>query len=33
VAAALKTTRVGAQAGLPRREEVDRFLTSIRRDD
>ena len=33
VASALKTTRVGAQAGLPRREEVDLFLGSIRRDD
>lgn len=33
VASALKTTRVGAQAGLPRREEVDAFLASIHRDD
>lgn len=33
VASALKTTRVGAQVGMPHREEVDRFLTSIRRDD
>ncbi len=33
VASALKTTRVGAMAGLPRRDEVDSFLTSIRRDD
>lgn len=29
-AAALKTTRLGAQDGLPRRAEVDRFLQSIR---
>lgn len=33
VASALKTTRVGAQTGLPRRDEVDAFLASIRRDD
>jgi ribokinase len=33
VASALKTTRVGAQAGLPRRGEVERFLASIHRDD
>jgi ribokinase len=33
VSSALKTTRVGAQAGLPRRDEVDSFLASIRRDD
>lgn len=33
VASALKTTRAGAQAGMPRRDEVDRFLTSIHRDD
>jgi ribokinase len=33
VASALKTTRVGAQAGLPRRDEVDSFLASISRDD
>jgi sugar/nucleoside kinase (ribokinase family) len=32
-ASALKTTRLGAQAGLPRRDEVDRFLATIRRDD
>jgi ribokinase len=32
-AAALKTTRVGAQAGLPHRAEVDRFAAEIRRDD
>jgi ribokinase len=32
-ASALKTTRVGAQAGLPRRDEVDSFLATIRRDD
>jgi ribokinase len=31
-AAALKTTRVGAQAGLPARGDVDRFLGEIRRD-
>ena len=30
-AAALKTTRLGAQDGLPRRAEVDRFLSAIRR--
>lgn len=33
VASALKTTRVGAQAGLPRREEVDNFLATIHRED
>jgi len=33
VASALKTTRVGAQAGLPRREDVDSFLATIKRDD
>jgi ribokinase len=32
-AAALKTTRVGAQAGLPHREAVDRFLAGIRREN
>jgi ribokinase len=32
-AAALKTTRIGAQAGLPDRASVDRFLADIRRDD
>lgn len=30
-AAALKTTKLGAQAGLPRREEVDRLLSSAQR--
>jgi ribokinase len=32
VASALKTTRVGAQAGLPRRSEVDAMLQTIKRD-
>ncbi len=31
-AAALKTTRLGAQDGLPRRAEVEQFLRAIRRD-
>jgi ribokinase len=31
-AAALKTTRLGAQAGLPRRDEVERLLATISRD-
>lgn len=30
-AAALKTTRLGAQDGLPRRVEVDRFLAAVKR--
>lgn len=32
-AAAIKTTRVGAQAGLPYRAEVDRMVSEIRRED
>lgn len=32
VASALKTTRLGAQAGLPNRAEVDRMLATIARD-
>jgi ribokinase len=32
IAAALKTTRLGAQAGLPHRAEVDRMLATIARD-
>jgi sugar/nucleoside kinase (ribokinase family) len=32
VTAALKSTRLGAQAGLPNRAEVDQMLSSIKRD-
>ena len=32
-AAAVKTTRLGAQAGLPERGAVDRFVAEVRRED